>query len=93
MKIISRMCPFAVAVLFLVMGAAACGGSSGSSDGGIAGDTGGGGDGGVNAPSIPHQITSSDDSYCLGCHKTGAGGAPVMPHPDQKGCTNCHKPQ
>ena len=44
-------------------------------------------------PTIPHDITSTDASYCLGCHKDGVNGAPKTPHPDRTGCTNCHKAQ
>lgn len=43
-----------------------------------------------NAPKIPHEITSSENAYCLGCHKDGTNGAPKTPHPDRSGCTGCH---
>lgn len=43
------------------------------------------------APKIPHAITSTDDSYCFGCHKDGSNGAPKTPHPDRTGCIGCHK--
>jgi hypothetical protein len=50
-----------------------------------------GGDSTGNAPAIPHDVTSPDDSSCLSCHKDGVGGAPKTPHPDRTGCTECHK--
>lgn len=45
------------------------------------------------AKAIPHPTTSSEDSYCLGCHQSGANGATVTPHPTRTGCTACHTPQ
>jgi len=50
-----------------------------------------GGDGG-GPPKIPHSITSTDDTYCLGCHKDGVNGAKKTPHPERTGCTSCHAP-
>jgi hypothetical protein len=46
-----------------------------------------------SAKAIPHATTSTEDSYCLGCHQSGASGATVTPHPTRTGCTSCHKPQ
>jgi hypothetical protein len=43
-----------------------------------------------SGPAVPHSVTSTDDSYCLGCHKDGTGGAPKTPHPDRTSCTGCH---
>jgi len=43
-----------------------------------------------DAPKIPHQISSTDDSSCLGCHRDGVNGAPKTPHPGKAGCTGCH---
>lgn len=40
-------------------------------------------------PIIPHEVSQNMD--CLGCHKTGANGAKVTPHPDRPNCTSCHK--
>ena len=50
-----------------------------------------GGCGSDSAPTIPHDITSEDAAYCLGCHRDGVNGAPKTPHPDRTGCTDCHK--
>lgn len=44
---------------------------------------------GDDAPDVPHAVTSLDRNYCLGCHETGANGAPKTPHPDRD-CTTCH---
>ena len=42
-------------------------------------------------PMIPHSFKdTSDGKYCLGCHKTGAKGAPITPHPERLSCTGCH---
>lgn len=51
----------------------------------------GGDDAGTgDAPSIPHDVTATDAQSCLSCHKDGADGAPVTPHPDRGNCTGCH---
>jgi hypothetical protein len=50
-------------------------------------------DAGIDAngvPTIPHAITSTDDTYCLNCHKDGTNGATKTSHPDRAGCTTCH---
>ena len=57
--------------------------------GGLIGACGGGGD---NAPGIPHAVTATDDTFCLGCHQNGVSGAPKTPHPTRAGCTGCHTP-
>lgn len=42
-------------------------------------------------PMIPHRIKdTSDGEYCLGCHRTGANGAPLSPHQVRLSCTGCH---
>ncbi|MDD2899880.1 MAG: hypothetical protein PHI31_14345 [Desulfuromonadaceae bacterium] len=42
-------------------------------------------------PMIPHAVKdTADGSYCLGCHRTGAKGAPETPHPERLSCTGCH---
>lgn len=45
-----------------------------------------------DAPSIPHPITSTADTYCKSCHENGAGGAPKSPHPGRTNCVGCHSP-
>ena len=51
----------------------------------------GGEDDGESGPAVPHSVTSTDDAYCLNCHKDGINGAPQSPHPDRADCTGCHK--
>ena len=45
-----------------------------------------------SGPSIPHPVTSTDEGSCLACHRSGTGGAPKTPHPDDEGCVGCHEP-
>jgi len=47
-----------------------------------------------NPPLIPHDVAADDGgATCLGCHRTGEGGAPVTPHPQLVDCRQCHIPQ
>lgn len=42
-------------------------------------------------PMIPHHTKdTADGEYCLGCHRSGANGAPMSPHPVRVYCTGCH---
>lgn len=44
-----------------------------------------------NPPLIPHEIAANESGRdCLGCHRDGAGGAPVTPHPQLVDCQQCH---
>jgi cytochrome c-type protein NapB len=41
-------------------------------------------------PMAPHRIDDKTSASCLGCHGTGANGAPISPHPIRLDCTQCH---
>ncbi|MFH2005505.1 MAG: hypothetical protein ABI333_02850 [bacterium] len=43
-------------------------------------------------PNMPHEPYSCQIN-CLGCHESGAAGAPITPHPERELCTQCHLPQ
>lgn len=45
---------------------------------------------GCQAPDVPHQVTSTEDNYCLSCHEDGSQGSPRMAHPRFSNCTHCH---
>lgn len=41
-------------------------------------------------PMVPHRIDDKSSEACLACHRTGANGAPLSPHPVRLDCTQCH---
>lgn len=44
-----------------------------------------------NPPVIPHKIVdNAAGETCLTCHLSGAGKAPLCPHPVRIYCTSCH---
>ena len=49
----------------------------------------------LNAPALPADHDGR--TTCLACHKTGSGGAKLVPEDhtgrDDSGCTSCHRPQ
>ena len=43
------------------------------------------------APSIPHEVSQTQNAWCLTCHLDGVNEAPITPHPERLDCVACHR--